>query len=166
MAGTRSADEWRLRRQRFAMFTSRMDKPAIRIASAKDIPPAFGGLRLARKKSLVRMREPEGAETFTTPWGVLTARPGEDVVVIDASGSEAPVKKQIFERTYDEASHGEFRKHAISRLVQVPPGQTVVLATLEGDLEVRHPDYVVVGAEGEVYSNGADWVAQNLEFLV
>jgi hypothetical protein len=143
-----------------------MDNTPIRIASAKDIPLSFGGLRLARKKSLVRIREPEQAETFTTPWGVLTAKPGEDVVVIDASGSEAPVKKQIFERTYDEASHGEFRKHAISRLVQVPPGQTVVLATLEGDLEVAHPDYVVIGAEGEVYSNGADWVAQNLEFLV
>ena len=48
----------------------------------------------------------------------------------------------------------------------MPPGQTVVLATLEVDLEVAYPDYVVVGAEGEVYSNGADWVAENLEFLV
>jgi hypothetical protein len=143
-----------------------MDSSLIRISSAKDIPLSFGGLRLARKKSLVRIREPGPAETFTTPWGVLTAQPSEDVVVIDPSGSEAPVKRRIFESTYDETSHGEFRKHAISRLVQVPPGRTVVLATLEGDLEVRHPDYVVVGAEGEVYSNGADWVAQNLEFLV
>jgi hypothetical protein len=138
----------------------------IRISSGKDIPLSFGGIRLARKKNLVRIREPEHDETFETPWGVLTARPGEDVIVIDKSGTEAPVKKQIFERTYGEASHGEFRKHAISRLVQVPVGVTAVLATLEGDLEVNHPDYVVIGAEDEVYSNGVEWVAQNLEFLV
>ena len=138
----------------------------IRISSGKDIPLSFGGIRLARKKNPVRIREPEHDETFETPWGVLTARPGEDVIIIDRSGTEAPVKKQIFERTYDEASHGEFRKHAISRLVQVPVGVTAVLATLEGDLEVDHPDYVVIGAEDEVYSNGAEWVAQNLEFLV
>jgi hypothetical protein len=143
-----------------------MNDAPIRIANAKDIPLSFGGVRLARKKNLVRIREPGNAETFATAWGVLTAKPGEDVVVIDKSGSEAPVKKQIFERTYGEVSHGEFRKHAISRLVQVPTGVTVVLATLEGDLTVSHPDYVVIGAEGEVYSNGADWVAENLEFLL
>jgi hypothetical protein len=142
-----------------------MDRRPIRIASAKDIPPSFGGVRFARKKSLVRIREPKPSETFETAWGVLTATPGEDVIVIDPSGSEAPVKRRIFERTYGEASHGEFRRHAISQLVQVPAGETVTVVTLEGELQVSHPDYIVIGAEGEVYSNGAQWVEQNLEFL-
>jgi hypothetical protein len=137
----------------------------VRIARADDIPPSFGGLRLAHKKNPVRMRSPVAPEEFRTEWGVLVARPGEDVVVIDPSGSEAPVKKEVFERTYGETAHGEFRKHAAVRLVQVPPGVTAVLATREGDLEVRHPDYVVVGVDDEVYANAADWVAENLEFV-
>ena len=143
-----------------------IENTRVRISSGRDIPRSFGGIRLARKKSLVRIREPKHDEKFQTPWGVLVAQPGEDVVVIDNSGTEAPVKKQIFERTYGQTSHGEFRKHAISRLVQVPVGVTAVLATLEGELEVTHPDYVVIGNEDEVYSNGAEWVLQNLEFLV
>lgn len=137
----------------------------VRIARGRDIPPSFGGLRLARKKSAVRMRRPTAPEEFRTEWGVLVARPGEDVVVIDPSGSEAPVKKEIFERTYGATAHGEFRKHALVQLVQVPPRITAVLTTREGDLEVRHPDYVVIGVDDEVYANAADWVAENLEFL-
>ena len=147
-------------------MTSPPDRGIVRIARGKDIPPSFGGLHLARKKNAVRMRRPTEPEEFKTEWGVLVARPGEDVVVIDPSGSEAPVKKEIFERTYGETAHGEFRKHAVVRLVQVPPGITAVLTTREGDLEVRHPDYVVIGVDDEVYANAADWVAENLEFLV
>lgn len=138
----------------------------IRIASGKDVPLSFGGMRMARKKSPVRVRQPTDVETIETPWGTVTAQPGEDLIVIDKSGSEAPVKKHVFERTYGEAAHGEFRKHAVVRLVQVPPGVTALLATLEGDLEVSYPDYVVIGADEEVYPNSAEWVAENLEFLV
>ena len=113
----------------------------------------------------MRVRKPEGSEAFKTAWGVLAAHPGEDLIVIDKSGGEAPIKRRIFERTYGEASHGEFRKHAVVRLVQVPAGVTAILATLEGELEVCYPDYVVIGAQDEVYPNGAEWVAENLEFL-
>ena len=44
-------------------------------------------------------------------------------------------------------------------------GDTVaLLATLEGPLEVRHPDYVAIGSQGEVYANAADWVREHLTF--
>jgi len=141
------------------------DAGIVRIAHGNDIPSSFGRLRTARKKGTVGMRRPTTREEFRTEWGVLVARPGKDVVVIDPSGSEAPVKKEIFDRTYDETAHGEFRKHAVVRLVQVPAGVTAVLTTREGDLEVHHPDYVVVGVDDEVYANAAGWVADNLEFL-
>ena len=144
---------------------SAADAGIVRIAHGKDIPPSFGSLRAARKKSTVGMRRPTTREEFRTEWGVLVARPGKDVVVIDPSGSEAPVKQEIFDRTYDETADGEFRKHAVVRLVQVPAGVTAVLTTREGDLEVRHPDYVVAGVDDEVYANAAGWVAENLEFL-
>jgi len=146
--------------------TEPMNDARIRIANGREIPLSFGGLRLARRKSLVRIREPQQAELLKTAWGVLAAKPGEDLIVIDKSGSEAPIKKEIFERTYGEAAHGEFRKHGVVRLVQVPIGVTAILQTLEGDLEVGYPDYVVVGTQGEVYPNDAGWVAENLEFLV
>jgi len=40
-----------------------------------------------------------------------------------------------------------------------------VLATREGEIEVRHPDYVAIGAENEVYANAAQWVSENLTFV-
>ena len=48
--------------------------------------------------------------------------------------------------------------------MQVPPDTVVLLATLEGALEVRHPDFVAVGSQGEVYANAADWVREHLTF--
>ena len=46
----------------------------------------------------------------------------------------------------------------------LPVDMVALLATLEGPLEVRHPDYVVVGSQGEVYANAADWVREHLTF--
>ena len=51
-----------------------------------------------------------------------------------------------------------------SRLVQVPPGVLARLVNPEVELLVRHPDYVAIGAAGEVYANAAEWVAENLSF--
>ena len=33
------------------------------------------------------------------------------------------------------------------------------------EIEVRHPDYVVIGADNEVYANAAHWVTANLKFV-
>lgn len=109
------------------------------------------------------MREPRGGETFANAWGVLTAEPGTDLIVVQDSGEAYPVKKDVFAGSYEAVDNGRYRKTSLSRLVQVPAGAVAVLATREGREEVRHPDYIAIGDQGEVYANSAAWVAANLE---
>lgn len=136
----------------------------IPIAHGSQIPGDWGTPCEAIRTTTVTVREPAGMESFVTSWGTLTATPGEDLVIIQDSGEAYPIKKSIFAATYEEAAPGRYRKKARSRLVQVPEGVVAVLATREGEIEVRHPDYVAIGAENEVYANSAQWVAENLVF--
>ena len=135
------------------------------IENGSQIPPEWGRPREAVRKTSVAIREPDGGESFVVPDGTLTARPGLDWIIIQNSGEEYPIKKDIFNATYEEAGPGRYRKKARSRLVQVPKGIEVTLITREGRSVVRYPDYIVIGSQNEVYANTAGWVAENLEFL-
>ena len=137
----------------------------IHLASGYQIPAKWGTPREAVRTTTVIIREPRRTETFATSWGTLIAVPGEDLVIIQDSGEQYPIKKDIFAATYEEAEPGRYRKKARSRLIQVPEGVIAVLATREGEIEVRHPDYMVIGADNEVYANSAQWVAENLTFV-
>ncbi|QHE75188.1 hypothetical protein [Hydrogenophaga sp. PBL-H3] len=141
-----------------------MPEQRIAIGHASEIPPAWGAPRTASRRFTVAIREPRGTETFSVAWGELTADPGRDWVVMLDDGTAYPIKKDLFARTYEAAGPGRHRKVERSRLVQVPPDTVALLATLEGPLEVRHPDYVAVGAQGEVYANAATWVREHLTF--
>jgi len=141
-----------------------MPEQHIAIGHASEIPSTWGAPRAASRRFSVAMREPGGQETFQVAWGVLTAEPGVDYVVMLDDGTAYPIKKDLFQRTYEAAGPGRYRKVERSRLVQVPPDTVALLATLEGPLEVRHPDYVAVGSQGEVYANSADWVREHLTF--
>ena len=141
-----------------------MPEQRIALGHAREIPPSWGEPRTATRRFTVAIREPRGTETFSVAWGELTADPGQDWVVVQDNGTAWPIKKDLFERTYEAAGPGRFRKTERSRLVQVPTDTVALLATLEGPLEVRHPDYVAVGAQGEVYANAADWVREHLTF--
>ncbi len=139
-----------------------MHLTAIRIESGDQVPLSWGEPREAVRKTTVTIREAQGPETFVTSWGTLKARPGLDLVIIQDSGEEYPIKKEIFRATYKEIESGRFRRMARSRLVQVPEGVLAVLASKEGEIEVRHPDYVAIGPQNEVYANSVEWVAANL----
>jgi len=130
-----------------------------------DLPAAWGLPRLAQRQSTIAIREPLGEESFDLPWGRLTAVPGVDVVAVQDSGECYPIKKDIFPLTYTEVSPGRYRKSALSRLVAVPPGCVAVLHTLEGVVEVAHPDFVAIGPKDEVYANARAWVDANLVFV-
>lgn len=142
-----------------------MNERSVRIENAAHIPAEWGRPRVAVRRGTIGVREPGGVETFAKPWGTLTARPGEDYVAIEESGDEYPIKKDLFAKTYEMVAPGRYRKSAPSRLVPVPKGWVAVLATLEGEIEVRHPDYVAIGQDGEVYANSLTWVSANLEFI-
>ena len=139
------------------------------ITSASDLPADFGPLRRARKTTTVKTREPNApAEEFKKSWGTLTGVPGQDLVLFsDADPLGYPCKIEIFKETYEEAApgSGNYRKKETSQLVQVPAGAEALVKTLEGDVTVRHPDWIVIGKKGEAYANRADWVEKNLEFI-
>jgi hypothetical protein len=135
------------------------------IENGNQIPPDWGTPQEAKRKTTVTIREPEGQETFEVAGGILTARPGLDWIIIQPSGEEYPIKKEIFTATYEEVTAGHYRKTARSRLVQVPEEVIAVLVTKEGRIEVQHPDYVAIGKENEVYGNSAQWVKENLLLL-
>lgn len=126
-------------------------------------------MRTARKKSLVRVRQPLGPrEVFEKSWGTQEAVAGIDLVLVSEADPEGyPIKCEVFEKTYEEAEPGSelFRKTGVSHLVQVPLGVTVELTTLEGQITVEHPDFIVVGVNNEVYVNDQDWIEQNLEYI-
>lgn len=142
-----------------------MIEPRTHLNSGDQLPAEWGKPRAAVRKTTVSLREPNGIETFVKSCGTLTATPVVDFIIVQNDGEEYPIKKNIFATTYEEVTPGRYRKTAHSRLVQVPEGIVAVLATREGELEVRHPDYVVIGEENEVYTNSAAWVAANLEFI-
>lgn len=141
-----------------------MTETAVVIADVADVPATWGEPRLARRSGTVTVREPRGRETFTNAWGVLTAEPGVDLVVVQDSGEAYPVKQDIFEDSYEATGEGRYRKTRCSQLVQVPVGAVALLTTREGREEVRHPDFIAIGTDGEVYANSAAWVAANLEW--
>ena len=136
----------------------------IAIAHGSQIPSEWGTPREAVRTTTVTIREPAGMESFVTAWGTLIATPGDDLVITQDSGEAYPIKKNIFAATYEEVAPGRYRKKTRSRLVQVPKGVVAALTTREGEIEVRHPDYVAIGAENEVYANSAQWVEENLVF--
>ena len=135
------------------------------IENGDQIPSDWGVPRNAERKTIITIRQPKGHETFDVAGGTLTATPGLDWIIIQPSGEEYPIKKEIFAATYEKVAAGQYRKTARSRLIQVPEGVIAVLATREGRIEAHHPDYVVIGKENEVYANSAAWVAENLILL-
>lgn len=147
------------------MKTTEPTTDRLLIANGDQIPVTWPRPREAVRISTVAIREPQRSETFATTWGTLTAVPGNDLVIIQDDGEQYPIKKDIFSATYEEVAPGRYRKKARSRLVQVPVGVVAVLVTREGEIEVQHPDYVVIGADNEVYANAATWVAEHLQFI-
>lgn len=137
--------------------------------SGDQVVAVFGPPRLARRRSLVRIRPIAGErETFRTRSGELVGNHERDLVVLPCDGSDPyPCKTAIFAESWTEteAGSGLYRRSALARVVPVPEGQEVVLRSLEGELRVRHPDYIAIGIADEVYANSAAWVAANLEFL-
>ncbi len=142
-------------------------------ASGKAVIAVFGEPKIAQRKTRVTWRTVKaGGETFSVQGGTLTANTDDDFIVIPLkedgtldTTKEYPCKKDIFVKTWTATeTNGVFKRSALNRVIQVPQGNTVTLKTLEGDETITHPDWIAIGSEDEVYSNGDDWVKQNLEF--
>ena len=135
------------------------------IHNGDQIPLSWGIPQEAIRKTTVAIRKPKGRETFAVAGGTLTATPELDWIVVQSSGEEYPIKKTIFAATYEQVARGRYRKKSRSRLVQVPEEIVAVLATREGHIEVKYPDYVIIGKKNEVYANTAKWIEKNMILL-
>jgi hypothetical protein len=143
-------------------------KTKIRLKNVEDIPQNWKVLN-ARKKTKVNIRPSNGIERFKVFWSDcdLVSDPDLDVIVIAFDGSEYPCKKDIFRETYEKVPDSEqYVKKAINILVEVPEDFTVEVETLEGVVDnVEYPDYVVIGARGELYVNTRKFVDEEMELL-
>lgn len=139
----------------------------MKLKRPSDIPSNWPIL-LARKKTKVRIRPSDGVETFKVAWqdSELTSDPVQDLIVILSNGEEYPCKKSIFAETYEDDLTGFWTKKELSKLVQVPEGESVDIVALEGDIKgVNYPDYIVIGKRDELYANSKSWVDENLTFI-
>lgn len=138
----------------------------VELSNVEQAIEKFGQPLLAQRKTLVRIRPAVGTEVFVKSYGNLTAIEGEDWVLMPVDGGEPyPCKINIFADTWESVGDSQYRRKALSRLIQVPEGVEVILHTLEGDVKVYNPDFIALGAHGEVYSNSKDWADANLTFL-
>ena len=140
------------------------------IEDESKIPKEFGSIRIARKKSLVWIREPASPfEEFHLSWGDLKAVPGIDFVICNDShpDGEYPIKIDEFHRTYEATASdsGKFRKKEKNRLVRIPVGWTATLHTREGILEAKAGDWIGIDTRGCPYAQSQEYVDQNLEFI-
>ncbi|TXH51590.1 MAG: hypothetical protein E6Q97_18110, partial [Desulfurellales bacterium] len=105
-------------------------------------PRADGGTRVSAREAT------EDGE-IETSWAKLQVRAGRDMVVGEEQGDARPVRRDIFEATYEEAEPGQFQKRT-----DVPVGYYVLdeartIETLEGPVDAKAGDYVLIGAVGE-----------------
>ncbi len=136
------------------------------VETISDIPVNWETFNV-RKKTKVTIRECNGVETFTVPWSEsqLTSDPAVDIIVF-SGGLEYPCKREIFEKTYVAHPEGGYIKTAQTQIVRIPVGVAVNIATLEGDeASVEAPDFIAIGAKGELYANTKQFVEENLEVV-
>lgn len=124
---------------------------------AEDIPAnetPRDAIRVARPRGgdavAVSAREATEDAEFTTSWGAtLQARAGRDMVVGEAEGDARPVRRDIFEATYESDGAGRYRKRrdAVVGYYRLDAPRTI--QTLEGPVDAKKGDYVLIGAVGE-----------------
>lgn len=133
------------------------------IKTKEDLPSDWKVLNV-RKTTTVEMRPCQGVERFKVSWSdsELVSDPETDVIVI-SSDNEYPCKKDIFMETYTPL---KWSKKAVNQIVEIPEGFTLEVATLEGTVGgVAYPDYVAIGARGEVYVNTKKFFDESLEVV-
>lgn len=155
------------------------------ISSGAQAIQVFGSPKVARRKTLVYIREVVGEEFFysNSSSSELKAVEGIDYIVIPVDGENLypckkdvvipvdgedlyPCKKEIFHNSWVETeTTGVYREKALYKVIPIPKGNAVTLKTLEGDVVVSHPAWIAIGIADEVYSYSSEWVEKNLELV-
>lgn len=147
----------------------------MKLKTPQDIPTGWKVFNVKRKTT-VKVRRCAKAEKFKVSWqdAELISDPKNDLIIIQDNGKEYPCKKDIFNETYELVDTNpliipplrRYRKTATTRIVEIPEGINVEIETLEGVLPiVTYPDYIAIGAKGELYANTKQFVEENLEIV-
>lgn len=118
-----------------------------------DIPREQVRAAYPKVDASTRVSAREAAEDgeIVTSWATLQYRAGRDMIVGEAQGDARPVRKDIFDLTFEEVAPGEYAKRS-----DIPVGYFVVndtrtIETLEGPVEAKPGDYVLIGGIGEMW---------------
>lgn len=147
----------------------------MKLKTEQDIPSDWKRLTV-RKKTTVKIRPCNRVEEFKVSWSdkPLISDPAVDLIVIQPNGKEYPCKTDIFWETYESvkpfviSENTDFIKKATTTIVEIPEGvEPFEIETLEGTINnVACPDYVAIGAKGELYTNTKEFVDKNLEIII
>jgi hypothetical protein len=148
----------------------------MKLKQQSDIPSDWKVLKV-RKKTTVKIRPCNGVEYFKVSWSEseLVSDPEKDLIVITPI-EEYPCNESIFWSTYIPAdrwgskvniSDYNFAKNVTTTIVEIPEDvEPFEVETLEGVVGgVAHPDYVAIGAKGELYVNVRSFVESDLEIV-
>lgn len=97
--------------------------------------------------------------------GVLAARAGQDVVVDQRNGEKAVVRRDIFDRTYEPAGGGLYRKREDVVLRYFTLKKPVMVETMEGRQRAEAGDWIIEGVAGELWPVARDKALEKYEPL-
>jgi hypothetical protein len=132
------------------IFGERPSQRRIRITA----PPRNVKWRTVRPKqdqTPVNAWRAEADHRVNTAHGSLEARGGKDFVVAHTPHDHAVVKGDIFERTYEPAGEGLYRKRTDVVLRYFTLDRPAIVETLEGDQRAEPGDWIMQGVSGELW---------------
>lgn len=137
-----------LRALMFGKQRPRHDPPRIDRAPPGAI---WRSIRPRASDTAVRAELARASGVIETPRGDLRYEAGKHYIVHYGPGDRAPVRRAIFEQTYQRRDDGLYQKRVdiVLRYFTLP--YIVIVETLEGE-EMAHPgDWIVEGVGGELW---------------
>lgn len=121
------------------------------------------GVAFPKGEALLTLRKPTEDGEIATSWGqTLYYTAGEHVILGEAEGDPRPVRRDIFEATYEQAEDGRWRKRH-----DVPVGfwtaeEDGVINAIEGPEPYKAGDVILIGVLGEMWpTKAASFEANN-----
>lgn len=116
-----------------------------------------------RAEEIVRAWAADHDQKIPHRGGVLRARAGRDVIVEHDTGEHAVVRRDIFERVYEPAEDGRFRKRRDIVYRYFTVDRPVRVKTLEGPQGAEPGDWIMEGVDGELWPIKRDKALQKYE---
>lgn len=132
---------------------NQIERANVRVAFPKDDSANAVSARMASEDGEI-----------TTAWGAkLHYRAGRDMIVGEAQNDARPVRADIFEATYRQTEDGSWVKRSDVPLGFVVASRNQTIQTLEGPVEAKKGDHILIGAIGEMWPVKPEKFAQRYD---